>query len=598
MKNPPSTWPVVVGMVIVVTSVASVSATEFAIIAPSRIVIGRNVQIEGAVGTRFGTGPGELDDVNADPLTMRGDFCGLDEALNATLDLLYGQIATYDVDGDNRLRTDDPIEVGGLIGFPELIDYDLDGAVDDFDLFLAFYDVDGDGGVTYEGAFSPALATEFRGIDDQLAQLIDEACPDRDGDGEFTLADIALGYRDGVLDGRDAYARVRGQLVLAVTREEWETQHGESYQTVVQGPVRSGVGRAPVVFGADETVLPEITRDLFAGPTWFEAQVPPPAMREPGDPPVDPALLVNEAIAEGPHAGFVAAEDADWESMPYRSAGAYDYYQRPVYRDYTFRNVRIPMGNNALFVNCTFVGVTFIESEPRCTHHDWNYAGAVEPIDDGMGGFTYELRFPELPPPPPDHIDIDGIEVRNTREYSNNIRFHECTFLGSLVGSKLDEHTHWRNAVQITGATRWFLYADEVDPPALTDAAGVPLTHYLERLTIEERRELARSSVHLPGWAVHIGNFGRGKEGEPRAAPPAFLRGLIVTDTLLAQGTLDVFGTVISGFRPVEGEGALFYGGRADQFLTVLGYVEPEYGDKRPDLGAIRLRHDPAVTLP
>ncbi len=588
----------VVGITVIVASwFAGVAAGDFAILASSRVAIGRNVQVEGSVGTRFGIFPEERNDAEGDPLTMESDFCGLDETLNATLDLFHGQVVLYDVDGDNRLRTDDPLEVLGLIGFPELIDYDLDAAVDDYDLFLARYDADGDGRVTYHAAFSPALATEFRGVDDELARLIDETRPDRDGDGEFTLADIGLGYRDGVLDGRDAYAKIHGRLAFAVTRGEWEAAHGESYRTVVQGPVRPEKGDAPIAFGVDETVLPEYTRDCCGDiHLWLRSRVPPQTPLPPGDPPLDPALL-----AEGPEVvrpgTFTPAADNDWESMPYASAGAFDYYRRPVYRDFTFRNVRIPRGNNGLFENCTFIGVVFIESEPGCTHHDWNYAGAVEPIDDGRGGVTYELRFPDLPPPPPDHIDVDGVEVRDTRDYSNNIRFDRCTFLGSLAADRLDEHTHWRNHVQITGATRWFLHTDEVDPPTLTDAAGVPLTRYLETYTLDERRQLARSSVHLPGWAVHIGNFGRGKHG-PVPGPVAYLRGLIVTDTLDARGTLDIFGTVISVFRPVEGEGPLFYGGGAHEFPTSLGWFASPYGETDPGFGAVRVRHDPELVLP
>ena len=149
-----------------------------------------------------------------------------------------------------------------------------------------------------------------------------------------------------------------------------------------------------MIFEVSDDELLEITTDMFVGSqSWFEAQVP---AEDPGPPPLDPALLVDEAIAGGVLANYTAPADNEWEAVPFGSTGAYDHYQRPIYRDMTFENVRIPKGNNGLFVNCTFVGVTFIEAESGCEHQDWNYAGAVEPADDGDG----RLRLPAPLPRP------------------------------------------------------------------------------------------------------------------------------------------------------------------------------------------------------
>ena len=48
-----------------------------------------------------------------------------------------------------------------------------------------------------------------------------------------------------------------------------------------------------------------------------------------------------------------------------------------------FRDVRIPKGTNALFDNCTFVGVTWIETHEDTSDPNWNYVGAIAP--DGFG---------------------------------------------------------------------------------------------------------------------------------------------------------------------------------------------------------------------
>ena len=58
----------------------------------------------------------------------------------------------YDVDGDNRLRVHHPIEMSGLAIDPALVDGDGDEYVDEFDLFIARFDSDGDGRVVWDPA--------------------------------------------------------------------------------------------------------------------------------------------------------------------------------------------------------------------------------------------------------------------------------------------------------------------------------------------------------------------------------------------------------------------------------------------------------------
>ena len=135
------------------------------------------------------------------------DFYDLDDPLDVKLDDFFGAVADYDVDGDGRLRLHHPTEATGVGVSPDFIDYDEDEYVDDFDLFLAHFDDDGDRWVVYDTMKANAaglgmLPEEFSDIDDQLARLIDEAHPDRDGDGIATTSDIELGYGDGVMDRR------------------------------------------------------------------------------------------------------------------------------------------------------------------------------------------------------------------------------------------------------------------------------------------------------------------------------------------------------------------------------------------------------------
>ncbi|MEN0019474.1 MAG: hypothetical protein AAF747_01170, partial [Planctomycetota bacterium] len=87
---------------------------EHAIISPSRVLFGKNVQIVGDLGTTFE----DTDFNNADPVVMRSDFRGLEPLLDAKLDALYASLQTpgNDVDGDNRFRIGHPVEGGAIPG--------------------------------------------------------------------------------------------------------------------------------------------------------------------------------------------------------------------------------------------------------------------------------------------------------------------------------------------------------------------------------------------------------------------------------------------------------------------------------------------------
>ena len=567
---------------------------EYALISPSRIMIGKNVRVEGPLGSRYGLIAGELDTANGDPLVMRSDFYFLDPGLDAKLDTFYEQVALHDADGDGRIRIYHPTEQLAVLAAPGIIiDTDQNEYVDDFDIFIGHYDVNGDNAIVYDGA-----GVEFD-VDLQLARLIDEATPDRDGDGfPSTAADRSLGWQDGVLDIMDTYAKVRGRLSFAVLRSEWEVANGDSYQTVVQGPIWANLGDAPVTFEATEDELRELTTDMFTNAAaWFEAQVP-------ADPPSAPAdfnAQVTAGIAAG---GFLILPTGDpteinWESIPFGAQGAYDYYDRPIYRDMTFTNVRIPLGDNGLYENCEFRGVTFIETEPDCVHENWNYAGALEKIETppaGSGIFTYEPKYPGV------LAQLAGADVPDTKFLSNNIRFHDCTFIGTIAGVKPDEYTHWRNKVQLTGETRFYIYSDDPDLDDQPDAADIRAV--IDTMLIADLKELRKSSILLPGWSADIGTFASDQAANPLDTPKVKLKGTIVAGILDVRGTADIFGTLLTTFRPATTEGPLFYGGLTDAFNTTIGYFGPADGDGEGTddvtggFGEITLRYDPNALLP
>jgi len=575
---------------------------EFAVLSVNRIMIGKNVLVEGPLGSRYGLKDGELDTPNGDPLVMRSDFYHLDPNLDAILDTYFEQVVDYDVDGDNRLRPGHPSESAGLDGHSSLTDHDQDEYVDDFDLFLAFYDDNNDRRVVYDAALAAAagysVSEEFSGIDDQLARLIDTAMADRDGDGEITITDVKLGYNDGIIDAHDQYAKVRGRLAFAIERDAWDSAHGASYQTIVHGPVLPGIDVAPVTFEVSEDDMREITTDMFDDTqSWFATESGAGQSFE---------TQRDAAIANGGTYTPLTPASA-WESVPYGAEGAYDFYQRPVYENMTFHNVRIPKGNNGLFINCTFKGVTYVESEEDCGHYNWNYAGSMNRIEATDGTITYEQKFPGL------YAELDGTPIPDTRVISNNVRFHNCTFLGSVAGDKPTEYTHWRNKIQFTGPETRF-YIDIEDPEIQNEPSDVrdEILDALSTIDADDIEELEKSSILMPGWSVDVGNFNNEDAG---ASSKLKLKGVIIAGVLDVRGTADVHGTLLMTFSPTapgevlpdEAAGPLAYGGQPDAFNTTIGYFGPNDGDGEgldpsdPDFdgfGEITLRYNPDAKLP
>jgi len=512
---------------------------EYAVISPNRIMIGKNVRIEGPLGSRYGVVEGELEPENGNPLVMRSDFYHLSPDLDTLLDTFYDAVAQYDVDGDNRLRPNHPGESGGLSG--DLTDYNGDEYVDDFDLFLKEFDDNTDGIVVYDEdlAFDSGLGimAEEMTTDDQLGRLIDFAFPDRNVDGVVDALDTALGYGNGVVGSDDLYAKVQGRLAFAVVKNDWETARGgESYQSFVHGPIRTQEAeQAPATFEIPEDELLDITTADFAETeTWLKDKAT-------AGTPFD--SQVANGIADG--GTYTDPGSAPWETVPFGAKGYYDWYQRPTYENMTFQDVMIPMGNNGLFINCTFIGATYVQTHVANDDPNWNYVGMV---DKNPSTGDMEEKYPGL------EADLgDGTMVADTRQYSNNVRFHNCTFAGSVVADASNEYAHVRNKIQFTGSTTFTL-----DHPELTP---------------EDVDELAKSSIMMPGYSVDVGNF-TNNDGEN-----VELKGTIIAGVMDVRGSADVHGTLLMTYRPTEGEGPLYYGGTPDGFNTTIGYFGPDDGD-------------------
>ncbi len=564
---------------------------EYAIVSPNRIMIGKNVMITGPLGTRFGENPGELNGGNGDPLDMRSDLRWLSTELDSRLDAFDLLVSTNDVDDDGRLRPAHPVESQGLE--PDFRDRDGDEFVDEFDLFLEEFDLDESGGVLYEPHLAGGGSGEFIGIDDQFAHLLDNSNPDRNGDGVVDGDDHSLGYRDGILDSWDRYAKVRGRLAFAVDRSEWVTTHGGPVRSVVRGGIRPGPDLPAMSFGLDRDALRVVTTDMFAESATYFRDV------------AENGMTFEDQIVEGVAKGGEVVLPGEpghpgYETTPLGSSNPYDIYLRPTYRGIHFENVMIPVGTNALFEDCTFVGVTYIATEPLCIDPNWNYAGALEDTDP-TDGILVQDRFEGLIS---SHPQIG--EIVDTKIYSNNLRFQNCTFLGSLAGDTPGQYAHWRNKIQITGGSRFF--SDPLDEDLLSQPDGEEMQDLLQALPPDQLFEMRKSSIMMPGWSVDVGSFTNETDsGDLDQTPRIELRGVIVAGILDIRGTAMVKGSLLMTFLPASGEGPLHYGGQADAFNTTIGYFGPEDGDGEGSnpldpsfdgFGEIVLEYDPEVVLP
>ncbi len=580
-----------------------VKRIKHAILGSSRLMIGKNVQVNGPLGVRYT----DVDFANGHPLVVLSDFSGLDPALDQKINDLYDAVLSDDTNGDNRLRSQHTIESAGLAslntedydgdGDPDAAfsDSNGDGSVDEFDVFLDHYDIDGNGKVVLSSALTagtPAelLSPEFGDIDENLAYLIDSAVPDRDGNGVVDHRDRSLGYRDGVIDYRDRYAKIRGPVALRVQRSTWEAADDgdgstvDDYQDYVEGVIRTTDGDRPISFDVDDSELPEIETDTFdsASSDLAAAADGPSFATQAGVPGAlwTPVLDANN-IAVGQQ--FSASISTTTEATPYGSGAAADYYTRPVFENIVFKDVVIPRGLNALFINCTFAGVTRVENHLDNTHQSWQFYGVQ--LSDGA------LRYP--PPPEDSEAQLDndyftieiiqpgGFDIPrlvapmpdgsfrpcvNTKLLSNNIRFHDCTFVGSIVADKPNNYTQVRNKLQFTGATRFY----EKHPDRPEDPDYNPESSDLD--------EIEKSSMMLPHYSVDIGT------NNASYAQDVNLRGLVIAGVLDVRGQATVDGALLLTFAPSTSDPALQHfgvaAGNPANFNTTLGYFGPDDGDQ------------------
>jgi len=506
---------------------------KFAVIGKVPIQLGRNTIVEGPIG--MGTA-GKYP-----PIYMLSDFTHFDTTLKNRVASFNTLLKNYHTGNDGRISVNNSAEYKRATdaGYK---DSNKDGYVDEYDLFLDRFDTNSDASVTRAEFTNPSTNKLY---DDNLFTAIDTLNgPMFDGDPART------GYADDKIDNRDGYAKVRGQITLATTSSPWSSNlagNGQTINDMITGPIAQTDPTQPAIkFGADSSDLFDLNPANFEqAATNFRPKTGP----ENGASTKTATVFTNVVISASDANSAAVTERTPFGSLSYQAT-----YRRPVFKNITFKNCRIPKGLNAMFDNCRFEGVTFVETE-----RDIVTSGNSVTTDPGQGmswsqrkvsgdNFTKDKVLLASGTP------TTGQSVTLGSQRGNNVRFNNCTFKGPLAGSYATAYTHFANSWEFTGAT---LFDNQVDQTA---------------------------TIVSPQVNIEMGSF-----TSPGSAPSTLVGVTVV-------GNIDIRGTsVVDGSIIVTGDGAgnttlAYFGPRDDQ--TDPG-ANPEGG-----FGRLNIRYNPNRALP
>lgn len=505
---------------------------RFAIVGKVPIQLGRNTIVEGPVA--MGTAN------KYPPILSLTDFGHLNTTLKNKITSWEALLKQQNADYDGVISTQETslYNAAKAAGFD---DYDRNGYVDEMDIFNDYYDANNDRIVSRSEFTNPATGKLY---DQNLWDAIDTL-----GGPLFVGDTVRAGYDDDQISAQDAYAKVRGQILMMTSASAWQTNlgSGSSIHNMIVGPVvPDSPGVPPVKFSATTSDMIDLAPENFEQATLnFKAKTGTAA----GTSTKTATLLANRTLAAADANGGTATERTPYGSVSYQAT-----YRRPVFRNMTLRNVIIPKGLNALFDNCKFEGVTFVDSERNIT----TSGGSVTTSkDEGMSWSQRKISGDNFTA---DKVLIasgtptSGQSLTQGSSKGNNLRFNNCTFNGPLAGAYATAYTHFANSWEFTGAT---LFDNKVDETA---------------------------TIVSPQVNIEMGSF-----TNPDAAPSTLV-GVVVAGNIDIRGTSVVDGSII-----VTGDGA---------GNTTLGYFGPSDGDTNPSAlpeggyGRLNIRYNPNRALP
>lgn len=553
---------------------------KFAVVGKVPIQLGRNTIVEGPIA--MGT-PNKFP-----PLLMLSDFMHFDTTLKNTLTAWNTFLQANHGGYDNRISVNNSVEYAAAsnAGYH---DVNGDAYIDEWDFFLDRFDANHDKAVS-KAEFTKASTGQL--YDANLFKAIDSInAPMYTGDP------TRMGYMDDKLDDSDGYAKIRGYVMLAPTADAWTANlapSGKDINDMIQGQIiTTEPGQIPVSFGvnpsemidldpanfeecannfkartgtnAGSTALAGGAKAVIKNKTLTATDVQVMKVTGVGSSSFQVNDLVPKALYDSVNASLPAGKKmtgtdqtqaAATEHTPYGSTVWQATYKRPVFKNMVFENVQIPKGMNALFDNCTFKGVTWVDGE-----RDITTSGGAVTYDQAQGMNWSKAKLSGSGTFSKDSVLLaggtptTGQMVTKGSQSGNNLRFNNCEFQGPLAGAYATAYTHFANSWEFTGST---MFNNQVDDTA---------------------------TIVSPQVNIEMGSF-----TDPSGAPSKLV-GVVVAGNIDIRGTSSVDGSVI-----VTGDGAgnttLAYFGASD------ASTDPDAPMPEGGWGRLNIRYNPHRALP
>ncbi len=545
---------------------------KYAVIGKVPIQLGRNVLVEGPVAMATTLKPN-----NQSPIFSLSDFRDLNSSMRIRSDAFKNFLKNNYAGYDNRIAKTNAtlFAAASSAGFA---DTNSDGHIDEFDLFLREFDSNADGAVSSgTGVLGSQLANEFYNssthgqYDSELLGAIDSL-----GGPLFGGDVIRLGYRDGVVASNDGYAKVRGTISVAESSDALISRlrsNNQTIQDVIQGPiVPMNPGDTPVKFGLSMSDIFDLSPSNFdtSGFAAMAGVGGGAAVVQRVRPDQGRSIYKNYTVGGTDATGLLSTSGQpvlvngqiqkvlSGDPTPYGSTSIQAKYDRPVFTNVDFKNCVIAKGTNALFRNCTFSGVTFVEMSTNIT----NSSGKTSTNkDDGMwwskrmkSGYSFSTN-----------TSLNAVNSYGFTD-GNNLRFENCAFAGPLISSVPTAYSHFTNSWEFCGNNTVF-DMKSLDPSDPDNEMKKTATIIAPQTNIE------MGSFTLPGQASST------------------LKGVVVAGNIDIRGSATVDGSVL-----ITGDGA---------GNTTLGWFGLSDGSTDPDApmpeggyGRLNLRYNPYRALP
>ena len=330
------------------------------------------------------------------------------------------------------------------------MDYNEDEYVDDFDLFLdALRRQRRRHGCLQHGTLAAAaghgaLGEEFSGIDDQLSRLIDDAqWPIVTATVKSPPATPALATTTACSMSTISTRRCTAASASPCPSEAWEAAHGDSYQTVVQGPDPSpGSDEAPVTFEMTDEEMLEISTAMFD-----ESQTL--VQRPKGVADFLAQAAAQDGVGTAEIVPVVDGVTSAWESVPYEAPGRLRLLPAPGVPQHDVHQRAHPASAR------THSSRTASSSASRTWRRPWiaitttgTMQAPVEPVvDPETLEVTYELRFRERPHSRRTSTPVRSWPIRAPSPTTSASRTARSS--ARSPASKPNEYAHWRNKIAV-----------------------------------------------------------------------------------------------------------------------------------------------------